>query len=135
MLEIVPLTIESARAVSPDVADIIAARGPGGPAWAALVDGSPIAIGGFSIIHEGCAEAWVAVAPGLSNTDRLALALAVKRRFARESAAWKRVQASTVVGNTSAARLTRWLGFTPEGLMRAWGRDGSDHIRYARIRE
>jgi len=45
----------------------------------------------------------------------------------------RRVQASVSVVDDVAVRFAEWMGFDEEGVMRAYGLDGSDYYRYARV--
>jgi len=126
-MDIIPCTTDHLRAVGSPLADL-----PSLPetSWAAIVDGKVAACAGFVQIHPGCAEGWIAFASG---APKLAAARAVKRHFAIEARRWRRVQATASASWPDALRFAEWLGMTPEGLMRSYGVDGSDHIRYARI--
>lgn len=63
----------------------------------------------------------------------------IYRRCARmirsaERAGLRRIEAQADAGFRPACRFLEALGFTPEGLMRAWSPDGRDHWLYARVR-
>jgi len=44
-----------------------------------------------------------------------------------------RIQASVCASDVRANRYAQWLGFEKEGIMRKYGPDGTDYIRYARV--
>jgi RimJ/RimL family protein N-acetyltransferase len=44
-----------------------------------------------------------------------------------------RIQASVSVLDLTANRYAQWLGFQKEGIMKKYGPDGTDYVRYARL--
>jgi hypothetical protein len=46
---------------------------------------------------------------------------------------FRRVEATGRVGFDAAHRWFSLLGFDAEGVMRGYGPDGADHVRYARV--
>lgn len=46
---------------------------------------------------------------------------------------WRRLEASVEVGFPAGCRWLELLGFEYEGPLKAYGSDGEDHMRYARI--
>jgi RimJ/RimL family protein N-acetyltransferase len=47
----------------------------------------------------------------------------------------QRIEASSEVSFKPGCRWLELLGFEAEGVMKAYGIDGADHMRYARVRE
>jgi hypothetical protein len=45
----------------------------------------------------------------------------------------KRLQTSVKADFWHGQKFAKWMGFETEGLMKNYGPDGSDYIRYARI--
>ena len=45
-----------------------------------------------------------------------------------------RLQASICINDKKALRFVQWLKFTEEGIMRKFGPDGSDYMRYAWVK-
>jgi RimJ/RimL family protein N-acetyltransferase len=56
---------------------------------------------------------------------------AVRRLLSLRS--FRRIEASTEADFKQGCRWLEMLDFQSEGLMRKYGPDGADHIRYARI--
>lgn len=105
-----------------------------GPCWTARHAGRVVAAGGVRVIWRGRAEAWALIGavprgawPALHRLvvralDRLAADLGLRR-----------IEASCAWGWPPGHRWLRLLGFTEEGLARAYGPDGRDFWRYARV--
>ena len=93
-----------------------------------------VAIGGVHLMWHGVAEGWFLMGSRGYDTPLL-----VARYSKRGLDAIitdnkiRRVQASVSVVDDVAVRFAEWMGFDEEGVMRAYGLDGSDYYRYARV--
>jgi hypothetical protein len=105
-----------------------------GPAWTALLGGRAIGCGGFCVHVGGRAEAWCFMADGIPRAAWVALHRAVLARIP-QLAALKvhRVEASTALGWPPGKRWLEMLGFESEGVLRAYGPDRRDFLRFARV--
>jgi RimJ/RimL family protein N-acetyltransferase len=138
MIAIVPFDAGHVARISQDplhqaIAADMARLGPG---ETLLEDGEPVAAAGLARLWPGVAEGWFLARPDLTPRQRLTVARTVARRLpeALQREGVQRFQASVRLGVERAAHLVEWLGLTPEGIMRAYGPDGADHIRYAWVR-
>ena len=103
-----------------------------GPAWTALHDGRVLGVAGLGVHWAGRAEAWCLLTRDVPARLWPALHRAALRGIAE--AGYRRIEASAKTGFEQGQRWLRMLGFVPEGLMPAYGPDGSDHMRWARVR-
>jgi hypothetical protein len=122
--------------VDPLQLEIAEAMERGGPAVTLFEGGVPLAAGGLARVWAGVAEAWFLARPELTPRQALAVARVAARELPRmaEGEGVRRLQATVRTGYARAAHFVEWLGLTPEGIMRAYGPDGADHIRYAWVR-
>ncbi|MDR3418695.1 MAG: hypothetical protein P4L83_21185 [Nevskia sp.] len=105
-----------------------------GPAWAATLDGHVIGLGGFGLMWPGRCNAWAAVGCEIPPWAWIGLHRGVLERMGQLPAIGiRRVEAETLHGYDAAARWVRMLGFEWECLSRAFGPDGRDYDRWARI--
>lgn len=95
------------------------------------VDGRVLAIGGITRMHEGVGEVWGLLAPAI-HAHPIFLHKA-GRRLVAAGHTYRRLQATAAARDLRACRWLARLGFEREGLMRAFGPDGADHVRYARV--
>lgn len=138
MMQIVPFNAAHVAQLSDNpmhlaIAADMASMGPG---ETLLEGGQPVAAAGLARIWPGVAEGWLLARPDLTPRQRLTVARTVARRLPAvlRDQGVRRFQASVRLGAERAAHLVEWLGLTPEGIMRAYGPDGADHIRYAWVR-
>jgi RimJ/RimL family protein N-acetyltransferase len=103
-----------------------------GPAWTAMHNGKIIGVAGLGQHWPGRAEAWCLLAREVPMQAWPAIHRAVLRVLA--GAGYLRVDATARQGFAQAQRWLAMLGFVPEGVMHAYGPDGSDHMRWARVR-
>ena len=95
-----------------------------GPAWTGRIGGAAI----------GRAEAWCFLSDGIPRRAWTALHRAVAARVPQLAALGvHRVEASTAVGWPPGRRWLELLGFDCEGVMRAYGPDRRDFLRFARV--
>ena len=101
-----------------------------GPAVTAELDGRIIGCGGVAFAGFGMGTLWAFLAADAgSHFVRL-------HRVARrviEIPRLRRIEATTEACFTQGCRWLELLGFHSEGVMRKYGPDGSDHVRYARV--
>ena len=101
--------------------------------FAVLEDGKIYAIFGLVPLWPGVAETW------MIPTKRLKAKKFSASRHMKEGLDQlidelkvRRAQAAVKVGHTEAHRLVQFVGMQEEGLMKKYGPDGSDFVRYAR---
>jgi hypothetical protein len=101
-----------------------------GPAFSGEVGGRIVACAGIATQFTGMGTMWAAVAvdakPSFVRLHKCALRLL-------QSMQLRRIEATAEADFGPACRWLELLGFRSEGLMRAYGPDGRDHIRYARV--
>ena len=105
-----------------------------GMSFTGLVNNKPIAAGGVFPLWDGVAEGWVLATKDIFNYP-IFCAKHIKKRteIIIKTNHIKRLQTSVKADCEVALRFASWLGLKPEGLMKGYGPDGSDFIRYARI--
>lgn len=124
----------AARSLWRDPAIPLRLYGEGGFALSAVAEGRIVAAGGLLVLRPGVAEAWL-----LRSVEMPRHGIALARSVAREIGAaaatldLHRVQATVPLDDPRARRFAEWLGFVPEGVMRRYGADTSDHILYAKV--
>jgi hypothetical protein len=105
-----------------------------GMSFTALVNNKPIAAGGMYLLWDGVAEGWVMATKDIWEY-RITMARNFKEKFdiLVKTSKVKRIQTNVKANFKLGHRFAEWLGFEKEGLMKYYGPDGSDYIRYARI--
>jgi RimJ/RimL family protein N-acetyltransferase len=113
-----------------------AAIAQSGHTWSMLEDGRVLALGGIVPFYDegGVGEAWF-----LSTPEALRHGIALHRRVVKLfksffDQGWWRIQTTVRADFTTGIVWLDRLGFKDEGLMEKYGPDGSDYIRYARVR-
>jgi hypothetical protein len=105
-----------------------------GMSWSAEVDGRIVASAGLVPLWKGVAEAWML---GSDDVGRHRIKVARQLRVMLDEVMWHRgiyrAQANIHHKFEKAIRLAEWLGFENEGLMRRFGIEGADYIRYAKV--
>lgn len=104
-----------------------------GPGRTLVEDGRVVAAAGLARLWPGVAEAWLLLHRDLTPRQRLTVTRAISRGLPpllREEGL-RRLQASVRVDFERGRHLVEWLGMKPEGVMRGYGSDGADHVRYA----
>lgn len=111
-----------------------------GTAYAVLDRGEVLAAGGAVEIWHGIAEAWALVAPDFDSRPRTVPFLRSFRGVvaagigtAASRLGVHRLQSVVPADQPGLRRWARHVGFTEEGVMRAYGSDGSDFVRIAKI--
>lgn len=93
-----------------------------------------LATGGVHPMWEGVGEAWLLVGKeGYEKPTTVAKWTDYLFQHIQEEFGLFRIQASVSALDLTANRYAQWLGFEKEGIMRKYGPDGTDYIRYARL--
>ena len=105
-----------------------------GMSFTGLVNNRPIAAGGVFHLWDGVAEGWVLATKDIYKYP-VFCAKHIKQRteIILKANKIKRLQTSVKADCDVALRFAKWLGLKEEGLMKRYGPDGSDFIRFARI--
>ena len=105
-----------------------------GMSFTGLVNNRPIAAGGVFHLWDGVAEGWVLATKEIYKYP-IFCAKHIKKRteILLEANNIRRLQTSVKADCEVALRFAKWLGLKEEGLMKSYGPDGSDFIRFARI--
>ena len=105
-----------------------------GMSFTGLVNNKPIAAGGVFHLWDGVAEGWVLATKDIYKYP-VFCAKHIKQRteIILKANKIKRLQTSVKADCDVALRFAKWLGLKEEGLMKRYGPDGSDFIRFARI--
>lgn len=107
-----------------------------GPSGTFICEGKVVMCAGVISLWPGVAEGWA-----LTSRDARRSGVTLTRQARRliEMAArakgYRRVQMAVRADYAQGRRWAEALGFVSEGIMRAYGPDGADHVRYARIFE
>lgn len=101
-----------------------------GPCYSGVVGDVVIASAGFYPQWDGRAIVWALVS-GDAGRHFVSLHRAVLRSF--ELHPFRRIETCVLKGFAEGCRWAEMLGFQREGLMRAYGPDGSDFHLYARV--
>lgn len=106
-----------------------------GPAWTGLRDGRVVGCAGLSRVWTGRAVAWCLLGADIPKPAWIAIHRAVAARLADAQARlfW-RIEAESAAGWPPGERWMRMLGFEREGFARAFGPDGRDFTRWAKVR-
>lgn len=109
------------------------------PHWRmAMVDEHdwPLAIGGLFPLWAGRAEAWLLFHPLAQPRDVVRAVNACARHMdavQAYDAACRRIEMYVDAATHRHDRFAARMGMTMEGVARAWGTDGADHVVYARV--
>ena len=105
-----------------------------GMSFTGLVNNKPIAAGGVFYLWDGVAEGWVLATKEIYKYP-IFCAKHIKQRteIILKANIIKRIQTSVKADCDVALRFAKWLGFKKEGLMKSYGPDGSDFVRFARV--
>jgi len=100
----------------------------------ALIEGGVVyAVAGMAELWDGVVEAWIIPTEAIKE-KKMKTSRALWREFHSMSERLKprRMQTSVRHDFTEAHRLVKFLGFQSEGLMKQYGPDGLDYVRYAK---
>ena len=105
-----------------------------GMSFTGLVNDKPIAAGGVYHLWDGVAEGWVLATKEIYKYP-IFCAKHIKRRteIIIKANNIKRLQTSVKADCDVAVRFAKWMGLKEEGLMKSYGPDGSDFIRFAKV--
>ena len=105
-----------------------------GMSFTGLLNNQPIAAGGICYLWDGVAEGWVLATKDIYKYP-IFCAKHIKKRTEMliKNNNIKRLQTSVKADCEMAIRFAKWLGLNSEGLMKNYGPDGEDFIRFARI--
>ena len=105
-----------------------------GMSFTGLVNDKPIAAGGVFHLWDGVAEGWVLASKEIYKYP-IFCAKHIKRRteIIIKANNIKRLQTSVKADCDVALRFAKWMGLKEEGLMKSYGPDGSDFIRFAKV--
>lgn len=101
-------------------------------AWAVEREGELLAVAGISRLWAGRGVCWCYLARSIPKAVWPALHRAALRGI--EGAGLRRIEAEVVAGWRPGERWAGLLGFYPEGVMHAYGPNGEDFTRWARVR-
>ena len=105
-----------------------------GMSFTGLVNDKPIAAGGVFHLWDGVAEGWVLATKDIYKyTVFCSKHIKQRTEIILKANKIKRLQTSVKADCDVALRFAKWLGLKEEGLMKRYGPDGSDFIRFARI--
>lgn len=121
-----PTQITLVSHITLDYLDGLATRGP---AASAVADGRIIACAGVAQIGFGMGTLWAFLA---ANSGRHFIRLDRCVRRLLEVPKLRRIEASADASFAPACRWLELLGFSGEGVMRMYGPNGEDCVRYAR---
>lgn len=92
-----------------------------------------VAIGGICEIWPGVGDSFSIMSESAMRYPKsLFAAFAANLKVGLKIGGFRRVQASVLVGFDAGVRFIEKLGYEREGIMKAWGPDGSDYFLYAR---
>lgn len=108
-----------------------------GSAWAALVDGEPVAIGGIALNQPGVGQAWMV------GTPKLPLAAVTLTRFCKdvthrmltEDSGINRIQAFSAAFHTEAHDWLNAVGLNAAQPLQKYGKEGEDFILFYGLRK
>ena len=103
--------------------------------YTALLNDIPIALGGVYKMWDGVAEGWFIVGKhGKNFPIKLARTVRFMAKKMINDNKLVRLQASVCLNDKKALRFIKWLNFKEEGIMRKFGPDGVDYMRYAWVK-
>jgi hypothetical protein len=130
------LAMSGMREYVPDIAAKAWINSPG-PAFVVVDrDNKPLAVSGFTPVHDGVYEAWAAAPLRTWQRHwRAVTKYCVRQMSALLEADAHRIQICALATRTEAhAWYEKGLHMTREGLLRAYCADGSDAVMFARVR-
>ena len=102
--------------------------------YTGIENNAVLACGGVHKLWKGVGEAWLMIGrEGYERPKVVAKYTQYIFQHLLEDNDLFRIQASVSAIDTRAIRYAEWLGFEKEGIMKKYGPDGSDYIRYARV--
>jgi hypothetical protein len=96
-------------------------------------NGKILAVGGVVPLWDGVGEAWLIPTKNMAGYEiPISRAFRINLDRAFTDLKMRRVQAAVKVGFERAHRLVQFLGMEEEGMMKKYGPDGADYVRYAK---
>lgn len=113
--------------------EMIKSQAQSGNAFTAILHGSPVACFGSVHIWNGVEEMWLLIEErGRKFSKSLTRAAMAYRDFRVISGNLHRIQITVRCEDMRAVRWGTAIGFTIDGMMKAYGPDGSDHYLMSR---
>jgi RimJ/RimL family protein N-acetyltransferase len=99
-------------------------------------NGHLLGSGGIFPIWDGLGEAWVIPSELVQKHKKMFVKL-IRENMARmtDEFQFRRLQATARADAPKSRRFLEFLGFEREGLLKAYGPDGADHVLFAKIRK
>ena len=105
-----------------------------GGSYTYIVNGYPVVCGGVAPLWPGVGEGWVVAGQGIYDhgiqvargTRQLLTEIAERQNL-------HRIQSAVLDNNPKLERFARFVGFTPEGVLRRYGTDRTDYTLYSRL--
>lgn len=108
----------------------------GGPAYALMDGGVPVAAGGIALPRPGVFWAWLVATPGWKTRWRTVVKAAKKGlQSLFEMEGIHRIEAQCLADFPEAAALLTWLGFRREGIHPGWGKRGETFMTWSKLKE
>lgn len=104
-----------------------------GPAYTLFKDGEIVTIGGVAKLWKGVGEAWALVSQPVKHPVLFHKTIKTMLDFIIKNERLHRVQAVVFVNNIAGHRWIESLGFQGEGILKKYGPDKQDAVRYARV--
>ncbi len=105
-----------------------------GNTWSMVEDGRVLAMAGIVRLWQGVGEAWSLFTPEALQYGVAFHLRAVKVLKSFFDQGWWRIQTTVRADFETGIIWLVGMGFKDEGVMEKYGPDGSDYIRYARVR-
>ena len=119
---------------TPQFDKVIAAYDKMGPAYVGCHKGKPIIIVGCITLWTGVCELWMLTDTALTSVVRPFWTATTRLvDILMDELSIVRVQCTVSASNAPAIRFIKALKFSEEGLLTAYGPDGSDYFMYARL--
>tara|TARA_R110000765_G_scaffold107257_5_gene198033 strand:+ start:201 stop:665 length:465 start_codon:yes stop_codon:yes gene_type:complete len=99
-------------------------------------NGHLLGSGGIFPVWDGMGEAWVLPAANVKKNKKVFVKL-IRENMERlsDEYGFRRIQATARADAPIAQRFLEFLGFEREGLLRAYGPDGANHVLFSKIKE
>ena len=99
-------------------------------------NGHLLGSGGIFPVWDGLGEAWVIPSRLVQKHKKMFVKL-IRENMARmtDEFQFRRLQATARADAPKSRRFLEFLGFEREGLLKAYGPDGADHVLFAKIRK
>jgi len=105
-----------------------------GPAFTLFKDDKVVAIGGVAKLWNGVGEAWALPGNGMKNPLLFHKTILRMLDTIQEAEGFHRIQAIVFEDHPKGHKWVKALGFKSEGIMVAYGPNGENVVRYARVK-